>query len=383
MTRQHRQAEPDVPGHAAIDLAHAVGCRPQVLRRLHDVLLQLVQRLRRDRYRFLYVPGHSRNRRLRGAGCRRIRLPAADRVFRAIYSHYVETKKYFSNEINVTSHSDSPLQWIFGLFQYNERNYQTPGNCIRPGPNAARDAAQSHRYALRRRPIRATQSTCSNRKCMTIPMRHSPRPTGTSADLEAHHRDCATPTIFSRAASNSASCASACRLVLATLSAHIPAPVHIGRVYAGQLTSRSPTRRLPIAVHRLRRPAQVSRRQRSSLSAAQRQLGARLGRQLECADRDARGRMGRPIPTRLAYLKYSRGYKSGGFNASTISANPESQPEHLDAFELGGKEVFNRNLANQRCLVLLQLQGQADSVDAAGDDSMAARTSPPSSTFRR
>ncbi len=41
-------------------------------------------------------------------------------------------------------------------------------------------------------------------------------------------------------------------------------------------------------------------------------------------------------------MKYSRGYKSGGFNASTIAVNPESQPEHLDAIELGGKEVFNR-----------------------------------------
>ncbi len=51
-----------------------------------------------------------------------------------------------------------------------------------------------------------------------------------------------------------------------------------------------------------------------------------------------------PDPNTLAYLKYSRGYKSGGFNASTISVDPESLPEHLDAFELGGKEVFNRVL---------------------------------------
>jgi iron complex outermembrane receptor protein len=49
-----------------------------------------------------------------------------------------------------------------------------------------------------------------------------------------------------------------------------------------------------------------------------------------------------PTDSTLLYAKYSRGYKSGGFNASTISVNPESQPEHLDAFELGGKEVFNR-----------------------------------------
>jgi iron complex outermembrane receptor protein len=50
------------------------------------------------------------------------------------FSHYVETKKYFSNEINITSHSDSSLQWILGLFQYNERNFKTPGTLSEPGP---------------------------------------------------------------------------------------------------------------------------------------------------------------------------------------------------------------------------------------------------------
>src|ERR1700727_466106 len=53
-------------------------------------------------------------------------------VYPETYSIYIESKKYFSNEINLTSHSDSPLQWIFGLFQYNERNAQSPGNGYLP-----------------------------------------------------------------------------------------------------------------------------------------------------------------------------------------------------------------------------------------------------------
>ena len=40
---QHCQAEQDLPGHAAIDLAYALGRRLQILGRVHDVLLQLVQ----------------------------------------------------------------------------------------------------------------------------------------------------------------------------------------------------------------------------------------------------------------------------------------------------------------------------------------------------
>jgi iron complex outermembrane receptor protein len=51
-----------------------------------------------------------------------------------------------------------------------------------------------------------------------------------------------------------------------------------------------------------------------------------------------------PDDKTLGYLKYSRGYKSGGFNASTIVPNPESQAEHIDAIELGGKVTFNRQV---------------------------------------
>jgi iron complex outermembrane recepter protein len=51
-----------------------------------------------------------------------------------------------------------------------------------------------------------------------------------------------------------------------------------------------------------------------------------------------------PTADILGYLKYSRGYKSGGFNASTIVPNPESQAEHMDAIELGSKMIFNRQL---------------------------------------
>jgi len=47
-----------------------------------------------------------------------------------------------------------------------------------------------------------------------------------------------------------------------------------------------------------------------------------------------------PDPTTLAYFRYSRGYKSGGFSTYTIGADPETQPEFLDSFELGGKKTI-------------------------------------------
>jgi iron complex outermembrane receptor protein len=49
-----------------------------------------------------------------------------------------------------------------------------------------------------------------------------------------------------------------------------------------------------------------------------------------------------PDPDTLVYGKYSRGYKTGGFNSGTIAANPETQPEAVDAFEIGFKKTVNR-----------------------------------------
>ncbi len=42
----------------------------------------------------------------------------------------------------------------------------------------------------------------------------------------------------------------------------------------------------------------------------------------------------------LAYLRYSRGYKSGGFDSGQLIANPETKAELVDAVELGLKKVF-------------------------------------------
>ncbi|HEY2710254.1 MAG TPA: TonB-dependent receptor [Caulobacteraceae bacterium] len=50
-----------------------------------------------------------------------------------------------------------------------------------------------------------------------------------------------------------------------------------------------------------------------------------------------------PDPDTLAYLRYSRGYKAGGFNAGSIGPQPETQPESVDDFELGLKKTFGGN----------------------------------------
>ena len=39
----------------------------------------------------------------------------------------MEDKEYYSDEINLISTHDGPLQWIVGLYQYHEQVYQPSG----------------------------------------------------------------------------------------------------------------------------------------------------------------------------------------------------------------------------------------------------------------
>jgi iron complex outermembrane receptor protein len=45
-----------------------------------------------------------------------------------------------------------------------------------------------------------------------------------------------------------------------------------------------------------------------------------------------------PNSDTLAYLRYNRGYKAFGFNAGSVTANPEAAPETVDDVEVGLKQ---------------------------------------------
>ncbi len=47
-----------------------------------------------------------------------------------------------------------------------------------------------------------------------------------------------------------------------------------------------------------------------------------------------------PDPDTLVYARYNRGYKAVAFNAGFVGAQPEAQPEHVDDFEVGFKKTF-------------------------------------------
>jgi len=47
-----------------------------------------------------------------------------------------------------------------------------------------------------------------------------------------------------------------------------------------------------------------------------------------------------PNPDTLVYAKYSRGYKTGGFNSGIVAPDPETLPEFVNAYEAGYKGTF-------------------------------------------
>jgi iron complex outermembrane receptor protein len=260
-------------------------------------------------------------------------------VFPRSYSDYFETKKYFSNEINISSHSDSSLQWIFGLFQYNERNAQNPGSAYMP-----------------------QQTQLATPANLTVSGPAAPNPTQTVFFREAEMHD----NSYAAFAQTDWTFAPTWKLTtglrytydilkggeqfreicmglpacLGNLFGALPPPYILGAFTpVNDITASDPAIANCFTAAGCKYPGVRGTPYLEPNGNWARDLGASWS-----APTGTVGLEWTPDPNTLAYLKYSRGYKSGGFNASTIAVNPESQPEHLDAIELGGKEVFNRIL---------------------------------------
>ncbi|HTD74580.1 MAG TPA: TonB-dependent receptor [Steroidobacteraceae bacterium] len=260
-------------------------------------------------------------------------------VFPQIFSQYVETKKYFSNEINITSHSDSSLQWIFGLFQYNERNFQTPGNLFVPNqPQLATPSNLTVSGPAAPNPDRAIyqqqQAMHNNSYAAFAQTDWQFLPTWKlTTGLRFTYDILKGSEQFRELCFGLPAC-------LGNLFGAVPPAYILGQFTpVNDITSTIP------AIANCRTAAGCL--YPGVRGAPYLQPNGMWNRDLGASWHAPTGTLGvewTPDPNTLGYLKYSRGYKSGGFNASTISVNPESQAEHIDAFELGGKEVFNRIL---------------------------------------
>jgi iron complex outermembrane receptor protein len=269
-------------------------------------------------------------------------------VYATPQSRYVENKKYWSNEINVTSHSDSNLQWIAGIYQYQEK-FNQPVNV------ALKDQATMPQF--NGTPCPAGVGCIASPYNLTVTGLAAPNPNNNiyyvSADMHGNSYaafvqtdwkflptwklttgvrysvDYLAGTEYAR---------ELCFGIASCLALPVPGPAILGAFTpVNDITS------VLIAMGPYRGVTKLPH-----LDSLSGYWARGLGDQWDAVT----GTMGvewTPSDTTLVYGKYSRGYKSGGFNGGfggAISPNPESKKESIDAFEIGAKQVWKTFQAN-------------------------------------
>ncbi|MBI1200319.1 MAG: TonB-dependent receptor [Phenylobacterium sp.] len=228
-----------------------------------------------------------------------------------------EHKRYYSNEVNLTSKSDGPLTWILGLYQYHEKYRQR----IQLGDPQQVQLASPYYFGG----INPTTGAP-----ILIPA--AANPTRDFADQNASLTSDAwavfgqakyelneqfAVTAGLRYSHDKKDGTESQRLVL-----YSPAGP-FGPALGGALAFDVSTDLDPTTAG-----VQNSR----SLSNSWEALSGTLN--LDWT----------PDSDTLVYAKYSRGYKSGGFLLGTLAPDPEAKKETVNAFEVGTKKTIARTL---------------------------------------
>ncbi len=227
-----------------------------------------------------------------------------------VRAFYQEDKEYYSNEINLISTHDGPFQWILGLYQYHEQVYQFAGvnapnqpQLDQPRLSATSTAAQLGPP----NPDRVLQNA------------------GAYLDADAHavfgqidysFSDNWKMTIGARYTEDKKDADEFRTRALYGFATRIPAGPFVG-LWTG----------LPFAFY-----SEIDRR--NPLSGEWHATTGTAG--LEWT----------PSDDTLTFVKYTRGYKSGGFSAGAFAPGREgyTDPEFINSYEFGVKQTFAERL---------------------------------------
>ena len=245
-------------------------------------------------------------------------LPAtAFTIFPQVRAFYQEDKEYYSNEINLISTHEGPFQWILGLYQYHEQVYQFAG------VNAPNQPQLDHRALPPRRPQpssarRIPTGSCRTRAHGSTPMR-TPRSVRSTTAFSDHWK----MTLGARYTEDRKDAEEFRTRALYGFATRItqappPAPVNpFAGLWAG----------LPFAFY-----SEIDRR--NPLAGEWHATTGTAG--LEWT----------PTDDTLTFVKYTRGYKSGGFSAGDFAPGREgyTDPEFINSYEIGVKQTFAERL---------------------------------------
>jgi iron complex outermembrane receptor protein len=213
-----------------------------------------------------------------------------------------ENKRYYSNEINLTSNGDGPLRWILGLYQYEEEYRQR----IQLGnPN---QASLANPFTLAGAPA-------------------APNPLRNYADNQATLESKAY-AVFGQA----------------TYEFNEQFALTAGLRYTKDKKEGTEFQRLIIQSPAIAGGALAFD---VSTDIDPTTPGVQNFRALKNSWDAVTGVLNldwTPDEDTLVYAKYSRGYKSGGFLLGTLAPDPEADQEQVDAFEVGLKKTIARRL---------------------------------------
>lgn len=213
-----------------------------------------------------------------------------------------EKKRYYSNEVNLTSTGDGPLRWILGLYQYEEEYRQ---RIQLANPNQVQLAA----------PL-----TLAGTPAAANPLRNF-------FDAQATLNSKAY-AVFGQA----------------TYEFSDQFALTAGLRYTKDKKSGTEFQRLIILSPAIAFGAAAFD---VSTDADPATPGVQNFRALKDSWDAVTGTLNldwTPDADTLVYGKYSRGYKSGGFLLGTLAPQPQADQEQVDAFELGLKKTIGRRL---------------------------------------
>lgn len=245
---------------------------------------------------------------------------------------YQERQKWWSNELNLSSNSDGPLQWIVGIYQYQQAYDQPQGirvvgdpSMFQPLTLAGTPAAPNPRGAF-----------------LYVDGHIDVKSSAAFGQIDYELSDTWTLTAGLRYTKDEKDGFDIARYVarLPTLAASFAGagiPLAVGQGFAVDITTLQVCGTTTLA-------GCAANPATADLMA---NPGGGLRRDLG-GDWDAwTGTLGvqwEPDALTNAYLRYSRGYKSGGWIGSNgLTPNPYADPEYVDSYELGLKRDFAGN----------------------------------------
>jgi iron complex outermembrane receptor protein len=231
-----------------------------------------------------------------------------------VVGHYVEDKHYYSNELNLVSTTDSPLQYVFGLYQYSESFHQpfTIG-----ASNQAQLAAPACVFSFTTSSCIAAAAANPDRNFYLTDQFTDIDSIAGYGQLDWKFADTWKATLGARYTKDKKTSDEYSRQVYWDPTAYGATPT---------LPSLDIT---------------------STATGGTRLADGRVTRHLEGEWDATTGTAGvewNPQDGSLGYLKYTRGYKAGGINAGALVANPYTDPEYVNAYEVGWKQNIGERL---------------------------------------